>query len=656
MILETVVEKTHDIFVPGRVCLFGEHTDWAGGYRRVNSSIRPGKVIISGTNQGAYARVKAHPDSLVIHSTLTDGSRPESCKLPMDRDALLNVAEEGGFYSYAAGVAYTMLTYYQIKGLEIDNYLTDLPVKKGLSSSACFCVLVARAFNRVYDLKLTARAEMEAAYQGEILTPSRCGRMDQGCAFGRVPVEMTFDGDLLKTRQLGVKKPVYMLVGDLKGRKDTVRILGDLNRAYPFPSGELEAGVVEFLGPVSEDISSRAGTALAAGDADALGRLMTEAQAAFDRFLQPASPMELAAPKLHAILGDEQVRTLAYGGKGVGSQGDGCVQLVAKDQTARKALSDYLTETYDMDCFDLDLIPPKKLRKAVIPAAGFGTRMFPASKAMKKELFPVVTPDGIAKPVILAIVEEAFNAGIDEVAIIVKPGDEVVFDAFFRQPLAPEHYNNLSDQHKRYCKKLKSMGEQITYIPQVEQAGLGHAVNCAADWVGDEPFLLMLGDHLYVSDTDTPCAKQLVDAYDAADGKRSVVGVYVEEGEKVCHYGTVAASPDNDEALFQVTEFAEKPSLDYARQNLVTEGLLPDHFLCIYGQYILNPSLFTYLQGQIDCDYREGGEIQLTTALDTMRREEGVLACRVAGQHYDTGLPGPYVATLKALYTKSERC
>ncbi|MDT8389094.1 MAG: sugar phosphate nucleotidyltransferase [Lentisphaeria bacterium] len=647
------MEKAHDIFVPGRVCLFGEHSDWAGGYRRVNSSIRPGKVIISGTNQGAYARVKAHPDSLVIHSTLTDGSRPPSCNLPMDREALLTVAEEGGFYSYAAGVAYTMLTYYQIKGLEIDNYLTDLPVRKGLSSSACFCVLVARAFNRVYDLKLTPRAEMEAAYQGEILTPSRCGRMDQGCAFGQVPVEMTFDGDLLKTRQLGVKHPVHLLVGDLKGRKDTVRILGDLNRAYPFPNGELEAGVVTFLGSVNEDISSRAAAALAAGDAETLGNLMTEAQAGFDRYLRPACPMELAAPKLHAVLGDERVKTLTYGGKGVGSQGDGCVQFVAKDSAARKALSDYLAETYGMDCFDLDLIPPKKLRKAVIPAAGFGTRMFPASKAVKKEFFPVVTSDGIAKPVILAIVEEAFEAGIDDVAIIVKSGDEPVFDAFFREPLAPEHYNHLSDQHKRYCEKLRVMGEKITYIPQAEQAGFGHAVNCAADWVGDEPFLLMLGDHLYVSDTDTPCAKQLVDAYDAADGKLSVVGVYVEEGQNVCHYGTVAALPTESADLYQVSEFAEKPSLDYARQNLVTAGLAPDHFLCVYGQYVLNPSLFTYLQDQIACDYREGGEIQLTTALDTMRREEGVLACRVAGQHYDTGLPGPYVATLNAVHAKS---
>jgi len=103
----------------------------------------------------------------------------------MAREALLAEAERGGFFSYAAGVAYQILTHYRVRGLEVDNYLTDLPVKKGLSSSAAFCVLVARAFNRIYDLKMTVRGEMEFAYTGEITTPSRCGRMDSGLRLRR---------------------------------------------------------------------------------------------------------------------------------------------------------------------------------------------------------------------------------------------------------------------------------------------------------------------------------------------------------------------------------------------------------------------------------------------------------------------------------------
>ena len=113
------------------------------------------------------------------------------------------------------------MVHYQIQGLVIDNYKTDLPVKKGLSSSAAVTVLVARAFNRVYDIKLTVRGEMELAYLGEIMTPSRCGRMDQCCAFGQNLVLMTFDGDLLDTEVIDIKGQLHVVIVDLKAAKDT---------------------------------------------------------------------------------------------------------------------------------------------------------------------------------------------------------------------------------------------------------------------------------------------------------------------------------------------------------------------------------------------------------------------------------------------------
>jgi galactokinase len=183
------------IFVPGRLCLFGEHSDWAGGYRRLNPQLGKGYALLVGTNQGLYAEVKPHPTQLIVRASLSEATGQETIAFPMDRNALLAEAEKGGFFSYAAGVAYQFLTHYQVGGLEIDNYLTDLPIQKGLASSAAICVLVARAFNRVYDLKMTIQDEMEFAYLGEIATPSRCGRMDQACAYGNRPIVMTFDGE-----------------------------------------------------------------------------------------------------------------------------------------------------------------------------------------------------------------------------------------------------------------------------------------------------------------------------------------------------------------------------------------------------------------------------------------------------------------------------
>src|SRR3972149_3077585 len=213
------------LFVPGRICLFGEHSDWAGGYRRINADIEQGYTLITGTDQGIYAEVESHPTSLVLTSTTPDGEKRGPYEIPMQAKALLEEAQKGGFWSYIAGVAYQVLTNYHVRGLVINNYKTDLPVRKGLSSSAAICVLAARAFNRVYDLKMTVRGEMEMAYQAEITTPSRCGRMDQGCAFGNRPVLMTFDGDRLGTTELQVKDNLYFVVVDLQSQKDTMEIL-----------------------------------------------------------------------------------------------------------------------------------------------------------------------------------------------------------------------------------------------------------------------------------------------------------------------------------------------------------------------------------------------------------------------------------------------
>ncbi|MEO1340299.1 MAG: GHMP kinase, partial [Cyanobacteria bacterium J06635_13] len=188
-----------DIFVSGRLCLLGEHSDWAGEYRQVNPQLKSGCAIVVGTNQGVYARVERH--SRLVFQTLHSAQRLE---LAMDEKLLLGMAQTNNFYSYVAGVAYQALVRYQVGGLTIDNYRMDLPLQKGLSSSAAICVLVARAFNRLYQLGLNTAAEMELAYWGERTTPSQCGRLDQACAYGKRPILMTFDGDHCTSQALSV--------------------------------------------------------------------------------------------------------------------------------------------------------------------------------------------------------------------------------------------------------------------------------------------------------------------------------------------------------------------------------------------------------------------------------------------------------------------
>ncbi len=341
------------LFVPGRVCLFGEHSDWAGHYRRINTEIEKGYTIITGTNQGVYATVKAHPSKLVLWSTTDDGLRKGPLEIPMEPAALLAEAEKGGFFSYVAGVAYQMLTHHQVRGLEIDNYLTDLPIKKGLSSSAAICVLTARAFNRIYDLKMTVRGEMEYAYLGETTTPSRCGRMDQGCAYGNKPVLMIYDADRLDVTEISVPEDLFFVIVDLCADKDTMQILRKLNDCYPFPQNDLQRSVHEYLGPINAEINARARSMLERGDAAGLGALMSEAQAAFDRHLTPACPAQLTAPVLHQVLSYEPLEPYVFGGKGVGSQGDGSAQFIARDEESQRKVVEIVERDLNMPCLRL---------------------------------------------------------------------------------------------------------------------------------------------------------------------------------------------------------------------------------------------------------------------------------------------------------------
>jgi len=634
------------IFVPGRICLVGEHSDWAGGYRRINAQIEKGYTLITGTDQGIYAEVSAHPTSLVLSSTAPDGMREGPTEIPMEPKALLEEAQKGGYWSYIAGVAYQVLTNYHVHGLVIDNYKTDLPIKKGLSSSAAISVLAARAFNRVYDLKLTTRGEMELAYQGEITTPSRCGRMDQGCAFGNRPVLMTFDGERLETTALQVNQPLYFVIVDLQAKKDTMEILNRLNRCYPFAENEVERGVQELLGPINKRLVNQSMDALRDSDARRLGALMTEAQGFFDRYATPACPEELTSPVLHHVLGYEPLKPHILGGKGVGSQGDGTAQFICATETDQQAVIQILERDLHLPALKMTITPQQKIRKAVIPAAGFGTRLFPATKATKKELFPVIDRDGIAKPAILIIVEEALEAGIEEVIIVVQKNDLEDFKFLFTEQISIENYNKLPPQSQEYSRRLLEMGRHVTFVLQTAQEGFGHAVYCAREAVGDEPFLLMLGDHIYRSESDTTCAGQLLEAYQRHG--QSLVGMRRTPEDQIGSFGTVTGVWLEGETLLGISAFAEKPTPDYARTNLRVPGFPEGEYLTLFGQYIVKPKLFDYLKEHIENNVREHGEFQLTSTLDRLRQEDGFMGLVMDGKRFDIGRPEEYLETLVA--------
>lgn len=344
------------VFVPGRLCLFGEHSDWAGALRRAEPGIAPGACIVTGTDQGITAIAEPAPD-FEITSRLPDGQVLGPVHLPMAGDALRCAAASGDFFSYAAGVAAEVWTRYRPPGVRITATDLDLPIRRGLSSSAAICVLIARAFNRVHGLGLSIRDEMELAYRGEIDTGSQCGRMDQACAYGKRQVLLRFDGDAMDVEVLQPQRTLYLLIADLQRSKDTRRILADLHEQFLASHGAGRRALREALGDRNLDIIGRARQAIEAGDAPGLGALMREAQAVFDRCIAPACPAELLAPRLHEVLADPLTRDLVWGGKGVGSQGDGCAQFVCRGAAERDELARRLTEAHGTNCLPLTIEP-----------------------------------------------------------------------------------------------------------------------------------------------------------------------------------------------------------------------------------------------------------------------------------------------------------
>lgn len=320
--------------------------------------IPPGCTIVAGLNYGLYAKVRRLEDPVLVLRSTTEDGQVFKTEMPLDEDVLASEAQGGGFFSYTAGVAYVFATEYHVKGVEIDNYKTTLPLKKGLSSSAAMCVLVARAFNQLYNLNLTTRGEMQAAFYGERLTPSQCGRMDQAVAFGSVPVVMTYSGDVLKVRPLRLAKTLHLVLVDLKANKDTVRILDSLQAAYPHPNTEKEKALVHLFGSINEKITSKAEAALEEGHAEALGAVMCEAQQLFDIHAGAMCPDQLGvegSPVLHKVLQYSAIQDLIWGGKGVGSQGDGTAQLLCKSAEAQEEVCRLLEDEMHVHCLKVDL-------------------------------------------------------------------------------------------------------------------------------------------------------------------------------------------------------------------------------------------------------------------------------------------------------------
>jgi UTP-glucose-1-phosphate uridylyltransferase/mevalonate kinase len=607
----------------------------------MNADILPGASIVTGIEQGIYAEVEKssifemHSDAAEIDDVWHDFS----CR--MNDTELKRVARSGSFFCYCAGVASYMLEWYKVGGVRIRITKMTLPMKSGLSSSAAICVLVARAFNLLYNLNLNTLGEMNIAYVGELRTSSRCGRLDQACAFGVKPNLMTFDGDEIEVKGLNVKKSLYWVFADLCAEKDTIKILSDLNKAYPFASTEAEQNLHKALGEWNHDLVQKAIKYMANGDAESLGRLMTEAEDMFDKYVAPMSSA-LWAPKLHQVLQDPQIQQWVWGGKGVGSHGDGSVQFLARSAEDQQRVIDYLN-AQGMRAYPLTLRPVHTVRKAIIPVAGFGTRLYPATRSLKKDFFPIPCPDGMVRPVILILLEELVKSGVEEICLVLGSEEErILYTEFFERPLSEEHLRKLNKEAQEYENRILDIGKRLHYVYQREKRGFGHAVYQAAEFANNEPVLLLLGDTLYRSQSNKPCALQLIEQYERYN--QLMISIHPVPLAEVSHYGILSGVwEDKDHTILNVSVMQEKPKASYAEEFLGVRNKEGEReYYSVFGQYILTPEVFAQLESDIMQADEAGDmtrEIELTAALEAVRQKSGMMGIRLKGTMYDMGNP-----------------
>ncbi|WP_161890477.1 UTP--glucose-1-phosphate uridylyltransferase [Pontibacter russatus] len=274
-----------------------------------------------------------------------------------------------------------------------------------------------------------------------------------------------------------------------------------------------------------------------------------------------------------------------------------------------------------------------RIKKAVITAAARGERLYPVADTIQKAMLPIIDIDGLHKPVIQIIAEEAFASGIEELCVVCAPGDGQRYISAFaslRDNLL-KSYKGV-DWAREEAGKIDQLLSRVRFAEQQEALGYGHAVYCAREFVNNEPFLLLLGDYLYISNVlQKRCAAQLLEL--AAQENCSVSAVNPTIEHQIGRYGTLTGKQlPGSAGVYQIEKIIEKPSLSVAELELQTPGLRVGYYLCFFGMHVFTPAVFEILEKYVA---RDGGNILLTPALQELAETDKYLALEVKGNRYD---------------------
>ena len=336
------------LFVPGRLSLIGGISDLVSSYLSQNKDLVPGAAIAVTLDKGIYSHASENDKFIYKYDDIY-----YECE--RQEETLKEQINSNNFLSYICGTLLYMKRKYgeQIGGLELEIIEMDLPIKKGLSSSAAICITIAKHMNRLYNLNLSNDDIVNIAYNGEHLAGSKCGMLDQNSIMNPGLSHLTFFEERTEVIPLDIGADIDILIVDLNSKKNTRKIMDFYNNAMSFPQELDNKKVYDFFKNDNHKLVKYAMNSIKRGDLRGLGKSFNKFQECIDVFGNYCD--ELKAPVLHSILCDEYIKENTHGGKGTGSGGDGSAMLVCKDSNSSSSLNKYIKEKYNMDTTEVHI-------------------------------------------------------------------------------------------------------------------------------------------------------------------------------------------------------------------------------------------------------------------------------------------------------------
>lgn len=592
-----------EVFVPGRLCILGEHSDWAAGYRNKIQDIEKGYAIVAGLNLGIYMKGKKSRGFSYTY---------QEKRIRLSYDDILHY-DCKDFFAYVVASAKIMHMKYSLAGgIDVICEKMTLPMGKGLASSAAICVAIIRLYNFLYELGLSVEEEMALAYDAEISTGAMCGRMDQICAYGQGLRKICFDGDMVEVHTLKTEKEWFFVLVDLHGNKNTKKILADLNAVYLHFANNEGNKLIHALGAFNKECVNSAQTNMVNGDPAGLGKDLQTFQKNFDENIACFSD-ELRAPLLHKLIEFSCALDGVLACKGVGSQGDGMAQILVESEDNLKVVVEKIKNKFGFDCYELKV--GQQYLNAIIPIAGMGTRMYPFTHIVDKALLPVID-SGKIYPAIMLILRELYcSERISHVDLIV----------------------NQSQHDIVCCLKLMLIDEKndisLTETLQIKK-GFGGAL-ASSSFIQEPGFsIICLGDYIYHGRESGDCTRQLVDFWKKQ--RKSVVGIKAIDVQQTSSYGIVFGTWVDDGVL-KIEKIVEKPKPAYVEEQMLLEYRGKKTAFAFFGEYIVDNDMLRKMSLS-----GENADIGLSEYLNEYSQTHPTYALVIEGTSFDLGNPQNY--------------